>query len=99
MSASPAARTAATAAGGRVLVTATMRTDAGSRPARRAASATACRTAARRAAVSSRKETGLLQRPPRRGQRGADHGGARAVGALGPPCPGPLDGVGGRPVV
>src|SRR5438093_1025894 len=63
MSESPAARAAVTAAGGRVLVTATMRTDAGSRPAPRAASATARRTAAMRAAIPSGKETRLRDHP------------------------------------
>src|SRR5438046_8539201 len=99
MSARPAARAASTAAGGRVLVTATMRTDAGSRPARRAASATACRTAARRAAISSRKETRLLERPPHLDEREPDHVGERAVDALDQPRPEPLDGVGARLVV
>src|SRR5437867_10649175 len=99
MSASPAARTAATAAGGRVLVTATMRIDAGSRPARRAASATARRTAARRAAISSRKETGLLEGPTHLDEREPDHVGERAVDALDQPRPEPLHGVGARLVV
>src|SRR5436309_4128851 len=99
MSARPAARAASTAAGGRVLVTATMRTDAGSRPARRAASATACRTTARRAAISSRKETRLLERPPYLDEREPDHVGERAVDALDQPRPEPLDGVSTRLVV
>src|SRR5438552_16366465 len=99
MSARPAARAASTAAGGRVLVTATMRTDAGSRPARRAASATACRTAARRAAISSRKETRLLERPPHLDEREPDHVGERAVAALDQPRSEPLNGVGARLIV
>src|SRR5438094_277477 len=99
MSARPAARAASTAAGGRVLVTATMRTDAGSRPARRAESATACRTAARRAAISSRKETRLLERSPHLDEREPDHVGERALDGLDQPRPEPLDGVGARLVV
>src|SRR5256885_16102275 len=99
MSARPAARAASTAAGGRVLVTATMRTDAGSRPARRAESATACRTAARRAAISSRKETGLLERSPHLDEREPDHIGERAVDGLDQSRPEPLDGVGAPLVV
>src|SRR5437879_2130623 len=99
MSARPAARAASTAAGGRVLVTATMRTDAGSRPARLAAAATACRTAARRAAISSRKETRLLERAPHLDEREPDHVGERAVDGLDQPRPEPLDGVGARLVV
>src|SRR3989442_2368019 len=99
MSARRAARAASTAAGGRVLVTATMRTDAGSRPARRAESATACRTAARRAAISSRKETRLLERSPHLDEREPDHVGERAVDGLDQPRPEPLDGVGARLVV
>src|SRR5437899_13014079 len=94
MSARPAARAAATAAGGKVLVTATMRTAAGSRPARRAASATACRTAARRAAISSRKEIRLLERPPHLDDREPDHEAERAVDALDQPRSEPLDGGG-----
>src|SRR5437879_13620712 len=96
MSARPAARAASTAAGGRVLVTATMRTDAGSRPARLAAAATACRTAARRAAISSRKETRLLERAPHLDEQEPDHVGERAVDGLDQPRPEPLDGVGAR---
>src|SRR3989475_13136668 len=99
MSVSPAASAAVTALGGRVLVTATMRTDAGSRPTRRATSATACRTAAMRAAISSRKETRLLERPPDLGEREPDHVGERAIDALDQPRPEPLDGVGPRLVV
>src|SRR5438094_505358 len=76
-----------------------MRTAVGSRPARRAASATACRTAARRAAISSRKEIRLLERPPHLDEREPDHVGERAVDALDQPRSEPLDGVGARLVV
>src|SRR5207249_7038499 len=99
MSLSPAARAVVIAAAGRVLVTATMRTDAGSRPTRRAASATACRTAAMRAAISSRKEPCLLERPAHLDEREPDHVGERAVDALDQPGPEALDGVGAGLVV
>src|SRR5438445_9802533 len=99
MSESPAARTSSTAAGGRVLVTATMRTDAGSRPARRAASATTRRTAATRAATSSGKEMRLLEHPLHLAQRQPDHVGERAVDALDQSGTQTLHGVGARLVV
>src|SRR5690348_13130823 len=99
MSESPAARASTIAPGGSVLVTATMRTDAGSRPAPRAASSTARRTSARRAASSSSKETRLLEQPLHLVERQADHVGERALDLLDQPGSETLDGIGARLVV
>src|SRR5438445_804701 len=75
------------------------------RPSRRSsgwpriASATACRTAAMRAAISSRKEPCLLERPAHLDEREPDHVGERAVDALDQAGPEALDGVGAGLVV
>src|SRR5262245_19981165 len=95
MSPRPAASAAVTAAGGKVFVTATMRTPAGSRPARPAAWAISARTAATRVAtVSSGKEPGLGEGATDLGERQPDHVGERAVDALDQPGAEALNGVG-----
>src|SRR5438128_2150170 len=96
MSRMPAANAARTAAGGKVLVTPTMRMAAGSRPARRAASATAARTAAARAARSSGKEPGLRECALDFQQREPDHIGERAFDARDERRPAPLDRIAAR---
>src|SRR5262245_37957509 len=77
-----------------------MRTAAGSRPTLRAASATAARSAATRAAtVSSGKEPGLGEGATDLGERQPDHVRERALDALDEPGAEPLDGVRARLVV
>src|SRR3989442_8329593 len=88
MSAASAARTAA---GGKVFVTPMIRMSSGLRPARRAASATATRTAAARAATSSCKEPGLRERALDFPQREPDHVGERALDARDERRAAPLD--------
>src|SRR5262245_45151176 len=97
MSARPAATAAATAAGGNVFVTATIRTSRGSRPARPAASAIDARIAPRRAATSrnasSGQETGLSEGTCDLDQGQPDHVRARALDALDQPDAASLDRV------
>src|SRR6059058_3444774 len=88
MSANSAARTAA---GGNVFVTPTIRMPPGSRATRRAASATATRTAAVRPATSSCKKPGLGERALDLAQRQPDHVGDRAVDARDERRAAPLD--------
>src|SRR5262245_1426507 len=108
MSPIPASIAAVTLAGGSVFVTAMMRTPAGSRPAARAATATARRTSATRAANPSRvassggssgKQTGSRECPPDLVQRQPDHVRERPVDGGDEPGALPLDGVGPRLVV
>src|SRR6058998_3241575 len=99
MSRMSAASAARTAAGGKVFVTPMIRMAAGSRPARRAASATAARTAAARAATSSGKEPGLRERALDLQQREPDHVGERAVDARDERRAAPLDRIAARLVV
>src|SRR5213080_2120514 len=96
MSRMSAASAARTAAGGKVFVTPMMRMAAGSRPARRATSATAARTAAVRAATSSGKEPGLRERARDLRQREPDHVGERAFDARDERRTAPLDRIAAR---
>src|SRR5439155_749316 len=96
MSRMSAASAARTAAGGKVFVTPMMRMAAGSRPARRATSATAARNAAARAATSSGKEPGLRERARDLRQRETDHVGERAVDARDERRTAPLDRIAAR---
>src|SRR5947199_368264 len=96
MSRMSAASAARTAAGGKVFVTPMMRMAAGSRPARRATSATAARTAAARAATSSGKEPGLRERARDLRQREPDHVGERAFDARDERRTAPLDRIAAR---
>src|SRR5881398_1452028 len=96
MSRTSAASAARTAAGGKVFVTPMMRMAAGSRPARRATSATAARTAAARAATSSGKEPGLRERARDLRQREPDHVGERAFDARDERRTAPLDRIAAR---
>src|SRR5437867_2208566 len=96
MSRMSAASAARTAAGGKVFVTPMIRMAAGSRPARRAASATTARTAAARAATSSGKEPGLRERALDLQQREPDHVGERAFDARDERRTAPLDRIASR---